>query len=125
MKTYTWEYKQPKKPVNGAWEQEVFRTLLTTCDKAAKYINDETGTDPQIFTLIADAATICALESQPDFEIDDSTTTKKYPIHKVGTIGWFVVYRDLTLTNNQIIISQAGEVVHIVVKGLTNSSVVE
>lgn len=123
MIEYNWKYEIPANAVNGAWEQEVFRTLYTVCLKALNDIGFKHEWDgTTLIRLEADSATICALESLEQFKLTPGENTLSM-CYRVGTIGRFEVWRNLLADHNYILITNNGKVARINIEGLCNSGV--
>jgi hypothetical protein len=120
---YTWEYTQPKEPLNGSWEQELFGTLYATCVKASNDIHTSIGKPMEYekFDLYTNSAIVAILESMEQFELE-SEINYDNPVSKVGNLGRFNIYRSYSMSDI-IVIRKDGKEVQVFVKGLENSSV--
>lgn len=116
--SYTWNYPKTN---TEAQEFRNYRTLYKQCLKAAESISPNPEKSGE-FSLIGDPFSTMVLSSLEGFcwGIASDTITCK-DITYFGVIGPFSVYRDMTLTNNKIIISQNGKIAVIDIKKINNS----
>lgn len=125
MLEYTWKYEKPQNPRNGAWEQELFRTIYTVCLKACQElrVNENSWSESMLIRLEADSATVCALETMEQFNLQPGENTLSM-CYRVGKLGRFEVWRNLQADNNYILITYNGKVARINIEGLCNSPII-
>lgn len=123
MLTYKWKYAQPTTMVDATWEQEVFRTIYTTCLKVKNdlMVNKVVG---GAWELQCSPAVVAALECLDEFMVDCSHTEIDADLPEVtfvGTLSEFKVYRDFYSTRDYVVVRNGINEAIIEVEGLDNS----
>jgi len=97
--------------LNARWSQEAFRTLYTTLLQASNQIAQATMIGPGNW-IVASTNVCTILESLENFMASavDETIDTAIPqtATKVGTIGRFVVYRDVYATEEYCVVGRKG-----------------